>query len=407
MIKASSIAYAIFICVIIGVFCYSLLVMSGHAKIHQTMLFTYVELISNNTSAQEYFLGKVKELKQEDITIDLFDNGIVSLGSIKPWGFYDVLTTKSIFKKDTIIQVALIGQKRNKDTIALYLTDNNKALFMVEKAKITGDVFLPKAGIKAGYITASSYRKDNFLLGSKKNSRTKLPNMNTSVFTYEPDEAVRVTFEDITSTSMYYNSYANKTIVIEVDEITIRNKKLSGNIILESRDSIYIKKNNEFEDIIIKAPKVVFEKGFKGNVQVIAEDIVELEENVVLMYPSGIMMSEKRSNEKEVILKKDSKILGAIVVYDKDNNVDKKITIDEKAEVVGTVFCNGKVQLKGTVFGTVYTNNFYLKTEGSIYDNYIMNGIIDRKSLPDFFIGISLFQTQVEQLETYAIIKSI
>ncbi|GGX27306.1 hypothetical protein GCM10007384_30830 [Aquimarina muelleri] len=371
------------------------------------MLFTYVELISNNTSAQEYFLGKVKELKQEDITIDLFDNGIVSLGSIKPWGFYDVLTTKSIFKKDTIIQVALIGQKRNKDTIALYLTDNNKALFMVEKAKITGDVFLPKAGIKAGYITASSYRKDNFLLGSKKNSRTKLPNMNTSVFTYEPDEAVRVTFEDITSTSMYYNSYANKTIVIEVDEITIRNKKLSGNIILESRDSIYIKKNNEFEDIIIKAPKVVFEKGFKGNVQVIAEDIVELEENVVLMYPSGIMMSEKRSNEKEVILKKDSKILGAIVVYDKDNNVDKKITIDEKAEVVGTVFCNGKVQLKGTVFGTVYTNNFYLKTEGSIYDNYIMNGIIDRKSLPDFFIGISLFQTQVEQLETYAIIKSI
>jgi len=407
MIKAGSIANAILICIVVGVFCYALLMMSSYAKIHQTMLFTYTELISNNESAQQYFLQKVDAIEDQNTTVDLFDNGILSSASIKPWGLYQVLVTESIFKKDTIRQSVLIGENQEDDRLALYLTDNSKALFMVDKAKIKGNVFIPKKGIKPGYITTNAYRNTRFLSGSKSASKTKLPEIKAAIFNFENQEIDKINVGELKDTITYYQSFTENTLFIDVKEIKLQQKYLSGNIVLEAKDSIYIKKDNVLNNIIIKAPKVVFETGFNGSVQVIADQLVVLEENVILHYPSAIFIAKGRSEKKEVQLKKNSKILGAIVVADQHKSSDKLLTIEEDVAVIGDVFCSGKVALKGTVIGTVYTNNFYLKTEASTYDNYIMNGIIDRNSLPDNFVRISLFENSKNQERKYAIITPI
>ncbi|WAC02712.1 hypothetical protein N7U66_03310 [Lacinutrix neustonica] len=147
----------------------------------------------------------------------------------------------------------------------------------------------------------------------------------------------------------------------------------------------------------------MFETGFQGSVQVLAEQLVVLNEDVILKYPSGILINKGVSEKKEVRLKKNSKVLGAVVVYDQDKSAHKIIKIDKKAEVVGDVFCSGKIQLTGKIIGTVYTSSFYLKTEASTYDNYIMNGMIDRKNLPNDFVRIPLFQHNHNRL--YGAIK--
>ncbi|EZH73945.1 hypothetical protein ATO12_13765 [Aquimarina atlantica] len=407
MIKAGSIAYAILICIVVGIFCYSLLLMSGYAKIHQGMLDAHAELVSNNESAQEYFLAKIEDIEEKRITVDVFDNGMVSSGRIKPWGFYKVLLTTSVFKKDTIKRAALIGQWQKEDALALYLSDASKPLFMVEKAKITGNVFLPKSGIKAGYITSNAYRDTKFLIGTKRNSKTSLPKIDHIDFAYDIDNARQIRLNEIKDNVVLYNGFSKQTLVIESDTIIVDNKKLSGNIVIKSKDSIYIKKNNVLEDIIIEAPKVAFESGFVGNVQVLAEKVVGLEENVVLKYPSGILMNTGNVDKREVVIGKKSKILGGVVINDINRGLDKIITVEEDAEVIGDIYCSGKLQLKGNVIGTVYTSNFYLRTEASAYDNYILNGTIDRKSLPDEFVRIPLFKNKSEYFKPYAIIKQI
>lgn len=407
MIKAGSIAYAILICIVVGIFCYSLILMSGYSKIHQNMLDAHAELISNNASAQEYFLSKIENIEEKKISMDVFDNGIVSSGIVKPWGFYKILMTTSVFKKDTIQRFALIGQWQKEDGVALYLSDASRPLFMVEKAKITGNVFLPKAGIKAGYITSNAYRDTKFLLGTKRNSKTSLPKIDNIDFAYDTDDIYRMDLKEVEDNVPLYNSFGKRTLVIESDTLVMNNKKLSGNIVMKFKDSIYIKKSNVLKDIIIDAPKVAFESGFTGNVQVLAENVVGLEEKVILKYPSGILMFKGNVDKREVIIGKKSKILGGIVIGDNNTGLDKMITVEEEAEVIGDIYCNGKLQLKGSVIGTVYTNNFYLKTEASAYDNYILNGIIDRKSLPDEFVRIPLFKNKSEYFKPYAVIKQM
>lgn len=408
MVKAGSIAYALFICVLVGIFCYSLLLMSGYAKIHQTLLSNHLELIDTNVSAQNYFLGKINELEREDITIDLFENDISATGAIKPWGFYKVLATMTTLKKDTIFKAALIGERKKNDNTALYLSDSGKALFMVDNARITGDAYIPKHGIKQGYITSNAYKNVTYLKGSKIVAKANLPKAVLTDFYNSNQKIKEIDVAEIKDSIHVYNSFSNPTLRILTNIIPLDHKHLSGNIILKSKDSIFIKNNNSLEDIIIEAPKVVFERGFKGNVQVIAEKLVVLQEDAVLSYPSGIVMNKDNSTDKEIRMHPRSKVVGGVVMDVRaSKKLERILTIDKEAEVIGDVYCRGKLQLKGKVTGAVYANQFYLKTDASSYDNYMMDGVINRKELPDEFIRIPLLDTKNEPTERYAIIKSI
>ncbi|WAC02713.1 hypothetical protein N7U66_03315 [Lacinutrix neustonica] len=226
MLKAGSIAYAIFICIVVGIFCYSLVIMSSYSRIHQTMLLTYTELISNNESAQHYFLNHIDTLEEEDTSTDLFDNGIMSSAVVLPWGFYKVLLTASRFKNDTIRQSMLIGEKQEDNALALYLTDNSKALFMVDDAQILGNVFLPKKGIKEGYITSNAYRNTKYLSGSKSVSKSSLREINPSVFDYANQELDRMNYKELKDSVRYYQSFFEKTLVINIKEVLLQQKSL-------------------------------------------------------------------------------------------------------------------------------------------------------------------------------------
>ncbi|MBP2832835.1 hypothetical protein J8281_11620 [Aquimarina sp. U1-2] len=406
MIKAGSIAYAILICIVVGIFCYSLLAMSGYSRVYTTMLDTYTEVFSTNASAQAYFLSKVEDIEEKQHTVDIFEDGISSSGIVKPWGFYKVLLTSSIFKKDTIQRAVLIGQRLKEENQALYLSDASKPLFMVGKAKITGTAYLPKSGIKAGYISSNAYRDSKYLVGSKRVSKTSLPKIDNVNFGYD-QEVKTIQLQELKDDVLMYNDFFQKTVVVISDTTILERKKLSGNIIITSKDSIYVKKNNELEDIIIKAPKVAFESGFKGTVQVLAQKVVGLEDKVLLRYPSGIFMSTGNVDERKVRIGEQSKVLGGIVLSDDNRGIDKMITIEENAEVIGDIYCSGKLQLKGKVTGAVYASSFYLRTEASAYDNYILDGAINRQNLPKEFVRIPLFKNKSDYNTPYAIIKQI
>ena len=245
MLKANSIAYSIMISIVVGVFCYCFIAMSGYSRMHQERLFTHNELVSENASAMHYFLGKVETLRSTDAGNVLDNKGVQSKGEIFPWGFYDVLITESVFKKDTITRAALVGAKQQEQSLGLYLPDANKALFMVGDAKIVGTAYLPKRGIKQGYISSNSYRTSTLLEGVTHHSNSILPALRSFPLAYELANTKKVYMEELADTLAIYNTFRDPTLVIETNSNELSGKNYSGNIALKAKDSIFIRKNTK------------------------------------------------------------------------------------------------------------------------------------------------------------------
>tara|TARA_R110000868_G_scaffold179306_2_gene419253 strand:- start:179 stop:1309 length:1131 start_codon:yes stop_codon:yes gene_type:complete len=375
---------------------------------HSLLLETYTEVLDNNNSTRDYFLARIPELESSPKKIDLFDNGILSEGKVTNWGFYKILNVKTIFKKDTIQQQSLLGLKK-ETSIALYLVDNEKPLQMVGNSMILGDVYIPKKGIKKGYITSNAFSSRTFLEGNKFTASNQLPNIENVYRTPMEFENDTLLMEDVTDREILYHSFIDKTQLIGVKTSSFNNKEIIGNIIIWSKDSLFIKKGNRLENVIIRAPIVIFEKGFKGTIQIEASEKVELQEEVVLEYPSGIFMNTSNAEDIKVILKEDSKFIGGIVVTGTGGlgKGSKLISIDKGAEVLGEIYTNGSTELKGKIMGSLYTDNFYLKTDASSYENYIDNGIIDQKAMPNYFLGLSFKAVDSEPNDTYGVIKQL
>ena len=410
MVKAGSLVYAIIISLIIGLICYTLLLTSGYAKIHQEIISVESELYRTNESAKRYYVSTIDALRISDQPTDLLENGMLSQYSLKPWGLYNVLKVKTSFKNDSIQQTVLVGTKIDTEQIALYLTDRNKPLYMADKATIIGNARLPKGGIKVGYITSNAIYNKNFFQGIKLQSNNRLPALTNELFLIPNTIGDTLSIHEITNNKVFQNDFGLLTKVIEVTGNTIEDYKIKGNIIISAQDSLYIKKNNQFEDIIISAPKIVVDTGFKGAVQLIAEEEIILKEDAVLEYPSTVMLRSTRRDtifqKKQIQLQKNSKALGTVLIADTNIKTHKTITIEENATAIGTVFSTDKVQLKGKVIGSVYTDGFILRTKASIYDNYILNGIIDIKSLPSYFVSVPIIDSDAKN-RNYETIKNL
>ncbi|MFH6996253.1 hypothetical protein ACHRWY_27650, partial [Flavobacterium sp. FlaQc-48] len=96
---------------------------------------------------------------------------------------------------------------------------------------------------------------------------------------------------------------------------SLGNLIFKGNFILRSEDSIRVKKNTVLEDVILIAPKITFEEGFKGTVQAFASKGIELEEKVTLKYPSVICVYNESPDESKIKIKKGCYITGAVVLF--------------------------------------------------------------------------------------------
>jgi hypothetical protein len=181
---------------------------------------------------------------------------------------------------------------------------------------------------------------------------------------------------------------------------------LKGNIVLKSNKSIVLNKNNVLEDVLIIAPSVYIKRGFKGTVQIMADKEVDIEEEVSLFYPSSVYVKNDIDSVK-VTLQKNSKIAGGIVIDGSTyiGSLKRSLVINEGATVIGNVYCYGKTQLQGEVIGSIYTDRFFLETKSSKYENVILNGSVNRDSLPENFIELPLFENQTKDVN-YEIIKA-
>ncbi|MBF4485858.1 hypothetical protein [Flavobacterium sp. CSZ] len=402
MVKAHSLLYAIYVCLIVSIICGALLYFSNLYNQLNLYYNLQEELYIQNQSVLNFALGN--KTAPVEIEKDV-NSGIQSSYQTKSYGLLSLVLAQSYISNDTVSSVHFVGT-RNIDKNAVYLTKFSKSLSYSGEVRLVGNNQLPSTFIETSYINNSL----NKLVteGKISLSEPKLPEINPDfkkIFFGIKSETVKLTDIERPKDSLYYNSFFNITKVIQVKS-TLGNIIFKGNFILRSEDSIRVKKNTVLEDVILIAPKITLEEGFKGTVQVFATKGIELEQKVTLNYPSVLCVYNESPDQSKIKIKKECHITGAVVLFgNNDTEIDKNtIEIDEKGLLFGDLYCSGKLMLKSNVYGSVYTNRFFLKTASSSYENIISDIEINTEKRPAYFISIPLFNTQKT---TYSVIKKV
>lgn len=402
MVKAHSLLYAIYVCLIVAVLCGTLLYF---ATLYNQLNLYYnlqEELYIQNQSVVNFALGN----KTIPVPIEMEEySNIEGYYETKNHGLLSLILAKTYIANDTVTSVHFVGAY-TFDKTAVFLTNLSKPLSYSGKVTLVGNNQLPSPFIEVSYL--SNIQNKLSLNGKTTISGSQLPTINpTFQKTLHGIKSEKIKLIDLEKIkdSMYYNSFFNETKEIQIKS-TIGNVIYKGNFILRSEDSIRIKKNTVLEDVILMAPKITFEEGFKGTVQAFASKRIELEKKVILNYPSVICIYNNSAEECEIKIKKECKISGAIVLFgNPEEMIDKNsIEIEEGGLLIGDLYCSGKLMLKSDVYGAVYSNRFFLKTTSSSYDNMIQEIEINALKRPNYFISIPLFDTKKT---TYGIIKKV
>ncbi|WP_281635421.1 hypothetical protein [Flavobacterium marginilacus] len=402
MVKAHSLLYAIYICLIVSIICGALLYFSNLYNQLNLYYNLQEELYIQNQSVVNFALGNKtvpSEIEKDE------NSGIEGSYETKNHGLLALILAKSYIGNDTVASVHFVGT-HTTDNTAIYLSNLSKSLFYSGKVKLIGNNQLPSTFIETSYINNSL----NQLVaeGKRSLSEPQLPIINPNfqkIFKGISSEKIKLSDVERPMDSLYYNSFFNPTKEIQVKS-NLANIIFKGNFILRSEDSIRVKKNTVLEDVILIAPKITFEEGFKGTVQAFATKEIEIEQKVTLNYPSVICLYNETPEVSKIKIKKESQITGAVILFGSSiEMIDKNsIEIDEDSLVIGDLYCTGKLMLKSNVYGSVYTNRFFLKTTSSSYDNMISDIEINTNKRPDYFISIPLFNTQKT---AYGVIKKV
>lgn len=407
-IKAGALQYVLVISVIIAIIIFafiSLLYLQQKMTIkHQFAK----EAIANTQLGFDYL--KQNELEYDkEFSLDFLDNSEAKTTIIKNhWGVFDLVTITSQVKNESFQKIGLLGTQNIKRD-ALYLKDNNQSLVLVGKTKITGTASLPKQGVKSGNIASVSYYGSQLIYGNRKDSNSTLSKIKNIGYlknlskNYIEDSLINFELEEGLK---LHNSFSKNTLIYEDNNsIVLTRLSLSGNITIISKTAITVEPSAIIEDVILIAPKITIKSNIKGNFQAFATENITVQSNCELKYPTALVLLDKEvliananQEEKEVHqikIEKNSFVKG-IVLYHSDNkvtNYKSQILIEEDTIVTGEIYCAKNLEMLGTVLGSVYTNNFIVNKSGGIYINYIFDGVINSKELPNQYVGLQIEET--------------
>lgn len=319
------------------------------------------------------------------------------------WGFFEVVGAQKTGEKETHIKMGFVGYLVPETPhYSLYLLDEGTPLTLCGKTHISGDVYLPPQGVKRGYAGGLQYEGEQLIYGNTFKSESSMPKIFhdtrdiihdfvSNTLMDEPHQFV--TLDDLTED--HFNPFTNPTkIVYDESPIFLSNIDCRGKYFIESEVAVIVDKTAYLEHVIIKAPYIEIDEGFKGSVQCIASDSVFIDEHCHLQYPSvvSLIVEQEKPGFKSVMISDSSSIEGLVFVS--ATGQEKKstlLTMQEGASVLGQVYCNGIMNAKGKITGMLVCRRTILFTPSSIHENYLLNTSIltnDNKRFQNILPGV-------------------
>lgn len=406
-VKASAIYYALFLSVIIALILGSMILYSNLNRQFGNFIDVREILMDNAKSGIAYGQANFRELPYNNpMDLRLFGEKIDSVKiTKKQWGAFTILSSEAHHNNQTYSKIALCGEVNNETDPNLFIADQGRAISICGETRIEGLCHLPKSGIKRAYIEGKNYTGTEMVYGRQLVSASNLPPIDDDFINHFEDISGNIFLWDDNEDTIH-NSFENEAIHYINDNVTsLENIYVSGHVIIESKDSIFVGASTKLNNVILKSKVVYIEEGFVGTAQIIASKKIILEENVTLLYPSVLGLIEDEFPKKkssEIMIADNSMVFGSVFLLSRESNFRKpvQLSIGHQSEVDGLVYCQGKTQLKGKVNGALYSQKFYLKTPSSSYENHLLDAqILDQ--LPEDFVYINLLQStnQLKRIE--------
>lgn len=322
-------------------------------------------------------------------------SGDSSIYSKKKWGGFEVVNAVTNHKNREVQKSVMIGSVSSKNMPCLYLPDYRQVVKLCGDTKIEGEVYTSKRGFERGHISGAPFTGDALIDGEQLLSEKSLPALNLQSFDLDKELKGGINLESIPTDSVF--SFHHKTSFFNSNSSLEISQNLQGNIILVAEDSIVVKSTASLKDVLLIAPTIRFEQGFKGSVQAIAENNIVCEEKVFLKYPSTLILHEISGElnlaQSSIEIKEGVKVLGGILLTSDNPNYRKQVYLNiDNALVAGLIYNQGETQFMGELVGSLYTSKLILKYGGGTYSGHLLNARISNTNLPKDFAFPNWFE---------------
>jgi hypothetical protein len=400
MVRANSLLYAVYICLIVAILCGALLYLSTLYTQLNTFYNTRESLFIQNQSAVNYAIGN----NLETGGFQDGESGINATTTTKSFGLLSLVTVNTFVSNDTVSTTHFAGLY-NSDKTCLYLSNFSEGLTYDGEVTLIGDKKLPSeiisrsfASMKAGKLISE---------GSIAISDRIMPAINPAfagIFEQKTPKMSSLEAVERQNDSVYFNSFKKETLNILLPSPNLGDVVIKGNFILYARDSIIVGAHTVLEDVILKAPKIIFRDGFTGNVQAFATVKIEVGKDVNLQYPSALCLYNDTKGKSGISIGESTSIKGAVVLFGNPLTAisQNEITIGRQTLLIGDIYCSGKLTLQGSVYGAIYTNR--LSDASGQGNNRIGNAVVDISKKPAYYVGIPLFENKTK---AYGVIKKV
>lgn len=305
------------------------------------------------------------------------------------WGCFTLIDVKAKNRHFNLHKTGLFGCLASPDT-ALLMTDQNRPVGLAGKIKFTASCYLSKAGVKSAYIEGTSFSELNSVRPYIKQAPSYLPEIDeTYLKEIELTQAELNLYTDslIAFIPKVLNQpFKNKTAAVQQGAIHLTDEVLTSNIKLIASDVIIIENSAQLNNVLLIARKVIFKKGFKGSVHVIAKDSILTEDECEFNYPSSFLVHANvtsnsiNSSVRGVFFGEQCKFNGGILAANKKEGTSRMIIkTNKKFQLIGNLYSSDYAGAQGNIYGSFFCKTLLLQTPSAVYENHILNCLIDPK----------------------------
>lgn len=399
MLKASALYLVIIVSLVIAIFSATLITTAYLYKLEYQKNLRYGRLSSNLQSGFALALSTEFKSQDQDVLLDLFGEERDSiLIREEKWGLFKLAQVKSFRLKDSLSKAFLIGNEQT-DSVAIYLADEDRPLSVSGSTQITGEGILPKAGIKPSYVEGKPYAAKRLINGKIRESTRNLPALESAMISrletlFEPSDTLNFTKLRDSISNSFFNT--TKYVRLARNRSELDGNILKGKLIIVSDTTIRISAKTILDDVQVYAPAIIVEEGFTGNCQLFARDSVVIGRNSILKYPSciGVIKEADGKIQSKIELGEGSEFSGILFSYEKSRSgLQTSINLSRNSTVHGEIYATGYVKLKKPlqVFGKVSCTRFIVQTPTTLYENYLIDVVINRKKLSQDYLSSPLF----------------
>lgn len=418
-LKAGALQFTTFITVVIALLLTAFILLVHTHKQFQVQSDFIIETTRLSNKGIDYCLKHSIRLN-DTTTLNIDNETYKTLKVFRDfWGVFEKVISRASIKHKQFQKVALVGAKQSeRDRTCLYVQDNNKPLVLVGNTKVEGMSFLPKQGVRTGNISGDSYYGSQLIYGATRvssslpelaseitNSLFRLKNINSTISQNQ--------FLNLQEGEAYSNSFFEPLqMAYSNTAINLRGVALTGHILVQSKSKISVYPSSNLKDVVLIAPEIEIKSNTVGNFQAIATKGILVQKDVQLNYPSALVLNTEKSNkpkksiifieEENAITIEKNTIIKGVVAYlgEKDsNNYKPQVLLDDGAIIHGELYNTQNTELKGKVYGTVFTDNFLVNYSGSVYQNHIYNGTININKLPQEYVGLQFNDSKKDVLK--------